>query len=264
MSEVLSVLNRMAEANGVAEVWGLATRHFASLGFSRVNYGLAVNRQHRAAVPPRDRLFLSTLGTDFARQYLDSGDYVHSPLYRWAEENEGACTWDWLYNALREGRLTDAEARSVRQYEAMGIIAGITISFPQHHARSKGALGLIGDEGLDQAAVTAIWRARADEIQAVAHMMHLCLSRHPVQAEDPLLTPRQREALEWVADGKTMQDVALLMGISPAMVEKHLRLAREALSVETTAQAIAQAAALNLLFPRSGLAGTYTKEVGNT
>jgi len=32
------------------------------------------------------------------------------------------------------------------------------------------------------------------------------------------------------------------------MVEKHLRLARESLSVDTTAQAVAKAALLNLIF----------------
>jgi LuxR family transcriptional regulator len=64
------------------------------------------------------------------------------------------------------------------------------------------------------------------------------------------LTQRQRETLEWVADGKTMQDVGLLMGVSPAMVEKHLRLARDALDVETTAQAVAKAALLNMIFQK--------------
>jgi len=67
------------------------------------------------------------------------------------------------------------------------------------------------------------------------------------------LTARQREALEWVADGKTSQDVALLMGVSAAMVEKHLRLARETLSVDTTAQAVAKAALMNLIFQRNPL-----------
>ena len=40
----------------------------------------------------------------------------------------------------------------------------------------------------------------------------------------------------------------MLMEISPAMVEKHLRLTREALSVDTTAQAVAKAALMNLIF----------------
>jgi LuxR family transcriptional regulator len=62
------------------------------------------------------------------------------------------------------------------------------------------------------------------------------------------LTQRQREVLQWVGDGKTAQDIALLMGLSAATVEKHLRLAREALDVETTAQAVLKAAFYNQMF----------------
>ena len=38
------------------------------------------------------------------------------------------------------------------------------------------------------------------------------------------------------------------MGLTPATVEKHLRLARQALSVETTAQAVLKAAFQNQIF----------------
>jgi LuxR family transcriptional regulator len=62
------------------------------------------------------------------------------------------------------------------------------------------------------------------------------------------LTARQREVLGWVGDGKTVQDIALLIGLTPATVEKHLRLARAALNVETTAQAVLKAAFQNQIF----------------
>jgi DNA-binding CsgD family transcriptional regulator len=62
------------------------------------------------------------------------------------------------------------------------------------------------------------------------------------------LTARQREVLQWVGDGKTAQDIAILMGLTPATIEKHLRLAREALDVETTAQAVLKAAFYNQMF----------------
>jgi LuxR family transcriptional regulator len=46
------------------------------------------------------------------------------------------------------------------------------------------------------------------------------------------------KALDVLDDGKTAQSIALLMGLSAATVEKHLRLAREALDVESTARAV--------------------------
>lgn len=45
-----------------------------------------------------------------------------------------------------------------------------------------------------------------------------------------------------------MQDIALLLGLTPATAEKHLRLARAALNVETTAQAVLKAAFQNQIF----------------
>jgi LuxR family transcriptional regulator len=79
----------------------------------------------------------------------------------------------------------------------------------------------------------------------VAHLKILTL---PYTAPGRGLTRRQREALGWVGDGKTTQDIALLMGLTPATVEKHLRLAREALNVDTTAQAVLKAALQNQMF----------------
>ncbi len=70
----------------------------------------------------------------------------------------------------------------------------------------------------------------------------------PLSTARKSLTNRQREALEWVGDGKTTQDIATIMGLTPATIEKHLRLAREALDVETTAQAVLKASFQNQIF----------------
>jgi LuxR family transcriptional regulator len=56
-----------------------------------------------------------------------------------------------------------------------------------------------------------------------------------------------------VADGKTIQDIAQMWERNAATVEKHLRLAREALDVDTTAQAILKASLLNQVFISSAL-----------
>ena len=79
-------------------------------------------------------------------------------------------------------------------------------------------------------------------------MSHLCLMHLPASGQRRLLTARQAEVLELVADGKTMQDIALLLDRNVATVEKHLRGARDALGVETTAQAVRKASILNQIF----------------
>ncbi len=252
MSEttVLALLNRIAVSGMIDEAWGLATDHFASLGFKRVNYGFTRFRHVKTIGDPDDALFLSTCDADYVKRYFQGGFYAKTPVFRWAERSSGACTWTWVRDAYEAGRLSNEEAEAVRQNAAMGVGAGMSISFSEVSARSKGALGLIADAGLSHEDVDRIFAGRREEILAVSHMMHLAIVHLPQLSRHRALSPRQREALEWVADGKTTQDVALLMGVSPAMVEKHLRLAREALAVETTAQAVAKGAFLNMIFQR--------------
>ena len=248
VTEILSLLTRIAEAKAMAEVWSLATSHLAAMGFSRVNYGFTLFRGKRSVGDPDDALFLTTADPVYAQFYFRNGFFAKTPAFRWTLNNVGACTWSWVREAFLAGRLTPEEAETVRQNLAMGIVAGITVSFPESSTRAKGAMGLIADPGLDPPTVDRIFETRRDEILALCHMMHLKLTHLPFPTARRPLTQRQREALEWVADGKTTQDVALLMEISPAMVEKHLRLTREALSVDTTAQAVAKAALMNLIF----------------
>lgn len=251
MTDLLSLLTRIAEADTTTAVWNIAIGRFRTWGFSRVNYGFTRFKSARSIGDPDDALFLTTWDAAYVQRYFRSNFYARTPVFRWAERNVGSCTWSWVKAAYEAGLLTPDEAETVRQNAAIGVIAGISVSFPTNSSRSKGALGLIADPGLDHVAVEAIYAEKRPEIEALAHMMHLKLIQLPISSRRRALTTRQREALEWVADGKTSQDVALLMGVSAAMVEKHLRLAREALDVDTTAQAVAKAALLNQIFHRT-------------
>lgn len=249
-TSILVLLNRIAASSSIDEAWDLAAGYFAELGFKRINYGFTRFRHVKTIGDPDDALFLSTGDADYVKRYFQGGFYAKTPVFRWAERSSGACTWTWVKEAFEAGKLSNEEAEAVRQNVAMGVTAGMSVSFPEVSSRSKGALGMIANPGMSHADVDAIFAARRDEIMAVANMMHLTIVHLPQLSRHRALSPRQREALEWVADGKTTQDVALLMGVSPAMVEKHLRLAREALAVETTAQAVAKGALLNMIFQR--------------
>ena len=251
MAAGYALLVSIAQSTSADDVWRLATRYFASLGFGLVNYGFTRFRSTRTIGDPDDALFLTTGSEAYARGYFRNGFYAKTPAFRWAQNNEGACTWTWVREAMLAGKLTPEEIETVKHNVAMGITAGISISFPETSARAKGALGLIADPGISAEAVDALFAEKHDELLAVANMLHLRLIQLPFSNRRRALTARQREALEWVADGKTSQDVAMLMGVSAAMVEKHLRLARDTLSVDTTAQAVAKAALMNLIFQRN-------------
>ena len=248
VSDVLALLGRIATASSVHAIWDLAVSHLQPLGFSRLNYGFTKFRYDRSIGDPDDVLFLTTGSAEYAQRYFRGGLYARTPVYRWVTKNVGHCTWRWVQDAYNAGTLAPDEMDAIKLNQSIGVVAGISISFPETSSRSKGALGMIADVGLSHDDVDRIWAAHGEEIMAVANMMHLKISQLPMPTRRRPLTLRQREALEWVADGKTAQDIAILMGVSPAMIEKHLRLARDALDVETTAQAVAKGAMLNMIF----------------
>lgn len=250
MKSILDTLARIAAGPDVDQVWQTLADDLRPRGFARVNYGFTRFRQKESIGAPEDAIYLSTADPACVRHYFRGGFYARTPMYRWSLQNTGACTWRWVDEALAAGTLPPPEAEAVRTNHQMGIRAGISISFPPTSARSKGAIGLIADPGLTHDDVDRIWAAEGAEMQALCNMAHLKITQLPFHTRRRALTDRQREALEWVADGKTTQDIATLMNVSAAMVEKHLRLAREALDVDTTAHAVAKAMLQNQIFIR--------------
>jgi len=61
------------------------------------------------------------------------------------------------------------------------------------------------------------------------------------------LTQRERQCLAWISDGKTMQDIAQLLGVSSRGVKFHLDNARRNLAALTLPHAVALAFRQGLL-----------------
>lgn len=241
-------IERISAAPNVEAVWGVLTDRLSGLGFDRLLYAYTNCKTERSFGDPQDMLILSNHPSRYTRTFVETGLYFDAPMVRWAVENTGACSWRWLHE--HGDHLTPAERRVVDFNRAHGVIAGYTLSFPTASRRRLGAIGLTAREGLAQPAVDALWTRKGRDIQALCNVAHLKLTTLPHTGSRRGLTPRQREVLEWVSDGKTTQDVATIMGLTPATIEKHLRLARAALEVETTAQAVMKASVQNQVFLR--------------
>ncbi|MEO8531775.1 MAG: autoinducer binding domain-containing protein, partial [Deltaproteobacteria bacterium] len=178
--------------------------------------------------------------------FMDGGLYFHAPMVRWSAENVGACSWSWM--ADHADMLTDEERKVATFNREKGVTAGYSISFRDSSIRDKGAIGLAGRPGMTQAEVDHVWALHGRELLQMNNVAHLKITSLPYTGYKRVLTARQRETLEWVGDGKTTQDIATIMGLTPATVEKHLRLAREALDAETTAQAVVKASFQKQIF----------------
>lgn len=61
------------------------------------------------------------------------------------------------------------------------------------------------------------------------------------------LSPRERETLQWTAEGKTDVEIGIVMGITAAGVDYHLRSARAKLDTVNRAHTVAQALRAGLI-----------------
>ncbi|WP_411891859.1 autoinducer binding domain-containing protein [Yoonia sp. SDW83-1] len=247
MSSFVKQLDRLTNARTVEELWNLHTKQMETYGFDRLMYGYTRYRTSSSLGDPQDWVLLSTQSPEYMKVFFDEGFYYHAPMLKWALANDGACSWRWMMDMSRVDNLTPSEMRVMEFNKQMNVTAGYTISFRSISERTKAAIALTAKAGLTQDAVEQTWAKHGDEIIVMNNVMHLKLLTLPYTGERSL-TKRQREVLQWVGDGKTTQDIAILLELTPATIEKHLRLAREALDVETTAQAVLKAAFYNQMF----------------
>lgn len=245
-TNMITHLNRVVDCATIEEVWKLHTERMAAFGFSRLLYGYTSYRTGNSFGDRGDMLILSNHHPDYVKKFIDDQLYFHAPMVRWAAENVGACSWSWMRDNM--DALSSSERKVLEFNKMMGVVAGYSISFRDTSPRAKGAIALTAPEDTSQSEVDAYWETHGDEITVLNKVAHLKITTLPRATHSRSLTKRQREVLEWVGDGKTMQDIAILMDLTPATVEKHLRLAREALDVETTAQAVLKASVNRQIF----------------
>ena len=240
-------LHSIARCPAIEELWDAHTQRMAEYGFDRLIYGFTRYRTSSSLGDPQDFILMTNQPPAYLKAFIDDGLYFHAPMIKWALENNGACSWRWMEEMSRTDAFTPAERKVVEFNLRMGVRAGYTISFRSISARSKGAIALTARRDMSQDDVEKIWSEHGTKIVVMNNVAHLKLLTLPYNGARQL-TKRQREVLEYVGDGKTTQDTAFLLGLTPATVEKHLRLAREALDVDTTAQAVLKAAFYNQMF----------------
>jgi len=237
-------LNSLLNAPGIEALWDMHCRQMAEFGFDRLLYGFTRYRTATTLGDPEDFVLLSNHNPTYTKGFIEGRLYADAPMVKWALKNDGACSW----SHIKTLNLSPEEQRVLAFNKAQDVTAGYSVSFKSVSPRAKGAIALTAKPDISQDEVDALWADKGETITALNTVVHLRILSLPYNAPGRALTKRQREVLEWVGDGKTVQDTALLMDLTPATVEKHLRLARDALSVETTAQAVLKAAFQNQMF----------------
>jgi DNA-binding NarL/FixJ family response regulator len=147
---------------------------------------------------------------------------------------------------------------AARQLRSRGVDSKIV--FLTMHADAKiaaeafraGASGFVSKESAGEELIRAIQEA----VQGGAYITPLVAkdmidilvdARTSAPGIDPVLTSRQREVLQLIAEGRTMKEIGNVLRISVRTAETHKYEAMEALGVQTTAELIQWAIRLRLV-----------------
>lgn len=245
---MLDAIENILAARSAEQVWQRYVSALTHLGFPHVSYhGMRLLRSESARMID-DSILLSSHSPRLLHELLSQNLLQNAPMYRWMERNHGSQSWDWMRTQRIAGRLSPADERAMDLFTRYGYVAGYAISLGDSVARLRAGVILNGAIGQRQDKLDETWTQTRREIEALTGVVHLRIASMPFNQPEEVLTLRQREVLECISVGQTTQEIAELLDVTPATVEKHLRLARKALGARTTAQAILLAASRRQIF----------------
>jgi DNA-binding CsgD family transcriptional regulator len=247
---LVDLIAATVHAETLEHAWAATVTAFRTLGFAHVIYLYSPDSHGSELGSTDDHLRLSTLDPQVMSDLVSRNFYSGSVSFHWALHNAGVISWSIGEDETAPRPDQPMSDEALAFYERAGLQTGCTVGFAKTRTRGIAAMALSLGPGVAQAEFDQVLPALKETIFLVASVAHRTLISLPWQHPSGGLTNRQREVLEWVGEGKTTADVACIMGLTPATVEKHLRLARHCLKVETTAHALVKATFLNQVYVR--------------
>ncbi len=247
-ARMLNDVERLMYAPSVEDVWAYLTSETKKLGLPYVHYTIYRVLEADGLDMPKEVMLLSNLDKSLLDRFENEDFLIAAPLSRWLHNNGGTISWAWVFDQWQQGLLSQPEVRALQAFLEKGHFAGWGMSLRGIAPRLAGGIVFGGPLGMTQPELDRIWNKHARRLIALSGLAHMRLASLPSEKLSEQLTPRQREVLESISAGKSNAEVAARLNISLPTVEKHLRLARQALGVRTTAQAIVLATVRNQIF----------------
>jgi DNA-binding CsgD family transcriptional regulator len=184
-----------------------------------------------------------TYSNDWQQHYIENGLHRIDPTLHAARRSIAPVDWRRLERSQNfQTVFCDAKEFGISD-------RGLTIPV-------RGPYGDIGGLSLTRDCPQQEWdqlkKKYIGEFQAVAVHIHDMVIRSETVSRllnTPTLSTREKEIMQWIAAGKSQQDIGDILSISHRTVEVHLRSARQKLYALTTPQAVGRAIAMGLIYP---------------
>jgi LuxR family quorum sensing-dependent transcriptional regulator len=169
---------------------------------------------------------------EWYQRYVEQGHFLHDPCAAWSRYTARPFLW----HQLPELRMTTRGKRVMAEAAEFGMKDGMCV--PIHVPLSGPAVVTAASDRIE------VPPASFFLIETLCvHTFRILggLEEKDRVEQRPLLTPREREVLQWSAGGKVADDIACILGITKNTVESHQRNIRDKLGAINVGHAIVEA-----------------------
>ncbi len=235
ISDFIQVSNK---ARTPPELVGMFERATSQYGFTKIAYADLTSGSHNRPEMPG---FLVSYPEDWVKHYFERQYERIDPSTQHLFVSRGPFTWEELPEIAD---VTKKQARFMEEARGAGLKAGLSI--PLHGPMgSTSAIALASDTDNTDA------ESHKHTLQALAvqfHTVYAGLHSHLEGKAAPVrLTPRERECLQWCANGKSSWEIGVILSISEHGASFHLKNAMAKLNVTSRIAAVVKAIRLGLI-----------------
>lgn len=233
LDQTLEFMQSVDRARTDEELCGSLLQISRRFGFAHVLAG-TIPRAGASRTQQLSHVVLADWPDEWARRYFTHGYLFVDPTIRRVSENRGPFFWSEL-----EGDYADDKAarRVMNEAGDFRLRCGLTVPVTTLEGEIAG-FSLAGEHADDSPATRGLLTLLATYALARSFQLRRGAALEP---SGPPLTQREREALQWAAEGRTDVEIGELMRITEHGVDRHMRSAKKKLATRTRTHAVAEA-----------------------
>ncbi len=177
----------------------------------------------------------------WVRRYIDQSFHLIDPVLMQANKTDQYVDWKTIQNKMK---LSTRQKEFFDESRLAGLMNGLTVCFHGPSAQSHIiSLASSNNNELDDKDKRII-----ASVMFSFHQKYRELTDETVlKRADPHLTQREEECLYWRAQGKTLPEISLILGISINTVGFHMKNLRRKLNCHDSVQAVVKGIKLGLI-----------------
>ena len=210
-----------------------------------INHFVLYQATDRARRPTGARIS-GPLHQEWRKHYVDNGMANYDELLKSGLTTVAPTTWTKF---RADNQISDGQKLLFDEARSFGLRDGFYLPIHQPDGSMHGVSMMVPHKLESDSRLLAALHLLALYYSIAANRLGLQPPEPPSPPQDVrrLLTPRQRQCLQWVRAGKSSWEIGEILDLSEHTVNEHLEEARRRLNVHTTTQAVIEAALRRLI-----------------